>query len=114
MKYRDFLTLTDEEIEFAVKDIFRAEKVENIERDEEWDEITCDITTGGWSDGETEDFSITDTLTLKEPTLDDCGLSVDFSIGADEKRKWRQFCLARGCNIYLKDNPYLEDKIDNK
>ena len=108
MKYRDFLTLTDEEIEFIIKDIFDAEKVENIERDEKWREITCDMTTGGWSDDESENFSITDTITLKEPALDDCGLSINFSINDEEKVKWRQFCLAKGCNEYLKDNPYLE------
>lgn len=113
MKYREFLSLTDEEIEFIVKDIFAAERVENIKRDEKWNEITCDITTGGWCDGD-EKFSITDILTLKAPTLTDCGLSIDFSINDEEKIKWRQFCLAKGCSDYFEDNPYLEDNTKNK
>lgn len=108
LKYRDFLSLTDEEIKFIVKDIFDAENVENIQRDRENQKITCDITTGGWSDGETEEFSMTDELTLREPTLTNCGISVNFSINADEATKWRQFCLAKGCSKYLKDNPYIE------
>lgn len=108
MRYRKFLSLKDDEIRFIVKDIFDAEKVENIRRDEENEEIICDITTGGWSDGETENFSVTDVLILTEPTFSDCGLHIDFSIGEEEKRKWRQYCLAKGCNAYLKDNPYLD------
>lgn len=51
MKDRDFLTLTDEEIRFIVQKIFDPVKIENIQRDEDCQEITCDITTDGWSDG---------------------------------------------------------------
>lgn len=107
MKFREFLSLTDEEIEFIVHDIFNTEKIENIRRDEEWKEITCDITTEGWNDGEEGNFSVTDELTLKMPTLTNCGIQIDFSIDGDDMRKWRQFCLAKGCNDYLKDNQYL-------
>jgi len=107
MKFRDFISLTDDEIKFIVHEIFNAEKIENINRDEEWKEIACDITTGGWEDGD-EMFSVTDTLTLKMPTLTNCGIQVDFSINADDIKKWRQFCLAKGCNDLLKENPYLE------
>jgi len=108
MKYKEFLSLTDEEIKTIVHEIFNTEKIDNIKRDVEWQEITCDITTGGWSDEESGQFSTTDELTLKMPTLTNCGIQIDFSVDSDDTKKWRQFCLAKGCNDYLKDNPYIE------
>lgn len=51
MNYREFLSLTDEEIEFIVRDIFDTVNIENIERDPIDNTITCDITTDGWSVG---------------------------------------------------------------
>lgn len=47
MKYREFLSLTDEEIRFILTDIFHPIKIENIQRDKEFNEITADITTDG-------------------------------------------------------------------
>lgn len=107
MKHRDFLSLTDEEIKFIVKEMFNPTEISDIQRNEEEKEITCMITTDGWEDGETENFSITDELTLKQPTLYSPGIFIDFAVGAEEMKKWRQFCLAKGCNAYLEDNPYL-------
>ena len=107
MKYRDFLTLTDDEIRFIVQEIFDPVKIENIQRDAECREIVCDITTDGWSDGETESFPIMDELILREPSAMSCGICVDFSIDASEKKKWRQFCIAKGCHPDFKDNPFL-------
>ena len=109
MNYREFLSLTDEEIEFIVRDIFDTVNIENIERDPIDNTITCDITTDGWSVGENEDFVITDTLTLSEPTPLDPGIDVDFSLDQNHIKKWRQFCIAKGCNPYLKDNSYLNN-----
>lgn len=109
MKYREFLDLTDEEIKFILNDIFHPVNVENIQRDKEWDEFTVEMTTGGWDDGEDEDFEITDEITLKLPTSGNCGLEVDFSLDKEDGLKWRQFLLAKGCNYLLKDNPYLEN-----
>ena len=109
MKYRDFLTLTDEEIKFIVKEMFNTSKISDIRRDEEEREIVCTITTDGWNDGESENFSIEDELILKQPTLYSPGIFIDFAVGAEEKKKWRQFCLAKGCNAFLENNPYLED-----
>lgn len=45
LKYREFLDLTDEEIEFILKDIFHCSKVENIHRDKKFNNITAEITT---------------------------------------------------------------------
>jgi hypothetical protein len=107
MEYREFLSLTDYEIKQIVNDIFNPVKIENINRNSEYNEITCDITTGGWDDGESSDFEVTDTLELKMPTVNNCGLSIDFSLNKDDIRKWKQFLLAKGCNELLRDNPYL-------
>lgn len=109
MKYREFLSLTDEEIKFIVHDIFDTVNIENIERDPTDNTITCDITTDGWSVGENEDFAITDTLTLSEPMPSDPGIDVDFSLDQNHIKKWRQFCLAKGCNSSFKNSPYLND-----
>lgn len=109
MKYRDFLTLTDEEIRFIVQEIFDPVKIDNIQRDAECREITCDITTDGWSDGETESFEMTDELTLCEPSANYCGIYIDFSIDKAERKLWRQFCIAKGCHPDFKDNPFLAE-----
>lgn len=106
MKYREFLSLSDEEIKFIVNEIFHPVKIDNIKRDKAWNAITCDITTDGWKDGETT-FSVTDELELRMPSLNDNGLDVDFSILAKDCIQYKQYLLSKGCNEYLKDNPYL-------
>lgn len=101
LKYREFLDLTDEEIKFILTEIFNPVKIDNIQRDKDFDEITAEITTGGWDDGE-DTFEVTDEITLSMT-----GMEVDFSLCAEDKLKWRQFLLAKGCDYRLKDNPYL-------
>lgn len=107
LKYRKFLDLTDEEIKFILNDIFHPVKIENIHRDKDWNQFTVEITTGGWNNGEDEDFEITDEITLTLPTLQSCGLDVDFSLDKEDELKWSQFLLAKGCDERLKNNPYL-------
>ena len=44
LKYREFLSLTNEEIEFIIREIFpHTTKVDNITRDEKWNRMSCDI-----------------------------------------------------------------------
>lgn len=102
MKYREFLSLTDEEIKFILTDIFNPTKIENIQRDKEWNEITADITTDGWKIG-IGNGEITDTITLSMGKLEIYWLS------DDDEDKWIKFLLAKGCDERLKDNPYLEE-----
>lgn len=78
LQYREFLSLTDEEIKFILTEMFNPTKIVNIERDKEWNKITVEMTTGGWDDGEGGEFEIEDIITLKMPTVYDCGLEVDF------------------------------------
>ena len=65
------------------------------------------MTTGGWNDGDGEDFDIEDEVTLKMPTAYSCGLEVDFSLSKDDIFRYQQLLLAMGCDYRLKDNPYL-------
>ena len=109
IQYREFLSLTDEEIKFILTEMFNPTKIENIERDKEWNEITVEITTGGWDNGEEGEFEMEDVITLKMPTNYSCGLEVDFSLTSEDKLKWSQFLLAKGCDYRLKDNPYMEE-----
>lgn len=109
LQYREFLSLTDEEIKFILTEMFNPTKIVNIERDKEWNKITVEMTTGGWDDGEGGEFEIEDVITLKMPTVYDCGLEVDFSLTSEDKLKWEQFLLAKGCDYRLKDNPYMEE-----
>lgn len=109
LQYREFLSLTDEEIKFILTEMFNPIKIGTIERDKEFNEITVEMTTGGWDDGEGGEFEIEDIITLKMPTVYDCGLEVDFSLTSEDKLKWEQFLLAKGCDYRLKDNPYMEE-----
>ncbi|WP_270386871.1 hypothetical protein [Blautia hansenii] len=102
LRYREFLNLTDEEIEFIINDIFHPVKVDNIQRDKDFNEITADITTT-WNDGE-ENFNVTDEITLTTKKI-----IVKFSLTKNDLLKWQQFLLAKGCDYRLKDNPYLEE-----
>lgn len=107
MEYRDFMDLTNEEIKFIVNEIFHPKKITNIKKSKKWNRFTCDITTGGWDDGETKDFEVTDELELEMPNGRSNGIHIDFSINAEDTTKWKQYLLAKGCNELLKDNPYF-------
>ena len=104
LKYREFLSLTDEEVRFILNEIFQPVKVENIKRDKEWNEITAEMTTDDWGVEEDSDETteITDVIEL---TVD--GMNVDFSLTSEDILKYQQFLLAKGCDERLKNNPYM-------
>lgn len=100
IKYREFLDLTDEEIEFVINDIFPYTKqINNIERDKKWNRISCDI----YIMEEYPEYA--DTLDLSLNTIE----TRDFILTDGELLKWKQFLLAKGCDYRLKDNPYMEE-----
>ena len=100
IKYREFLDLTDEEIEFVINDIFPYTKqINNIERDKKWNRISCDI----YIMEEYPEYA--DTLDLSLNTIE----TRDFILTDKELLKWKQFLLAKGCDYRLKDNPYMEE-----
>ena len=59
-----------------------------------------------WDDGVVTQEEIDLTI----PSINNKGISADFSLKPEDFVKYNQFLLAKGCNIYLKDNPYLEDE----
>lgn len=104
LQYREFMSLTDEEITTIIKDIFpQTTKVDNIIRDEKHKRFSCDI----YIMEEYPDYA--DTLDLDIPSWDSCGIEThDFTLTTEEGWKWRQWLLAKGCDERLKDNPYLK------
>lgn len=115
MKYREFLSLTDDEIRQIVTDIFHPKKITCIKRNKTLQEITCKIYTE-WGDPNDEKgvITIADTLTLSDPFSDLEPILVDFSIQSEDKERYKQFCFAKGITPWLKDNPYLEDEKEGK
>ena len=109
MEYRDFMSLTDDEIIFIITDIFPyTKKVDNIVRDQKSQYISCDI----YIMDEYPEYA--DTLDLTVPRGYDQGIAThDFSLTDEELWKWKQYLLAKGCDQRLKDNPYLETKSDD-
>lgn len=111
-EYRDFLSLTDEEVKFILTDLFHPIKIENIFRSEDFNEIYADMTTGGWilldDDGKEVKTELTDTIILRPNDL-----YVDFSIDYNDILKYRQWLFSRGVCEMLKDNPYLKS-VNNK
>lgn len=105
LQYREFLSLTDEEIEFIIKDIFHCIKVDNIHRDKKYNEIVVDITTI-WSRslGKEKEIEITEKIALTKNDI-----IADFPIVKGCLWKWKQFLLAKGCDYRLKENPYMEE-----
>lgn len=105
MKYREFLSLTDDEVYSILENIFQPVRVENFRRDPQVNMITVEMTTDKWEDEETE---ITDEVRLTLPESGNSGLDVDFFITSEDELKWKQFLIAKGCHPLLKDNPYLD------
>ena len=113
MEYREFLSLTNDEIKQIVTDIFAAKKVTNIKRSKEWDEITCKIYTE-WEttddDGNKIPELIPDELTLCDPfKYGQRALQVEFGLNSSDYVKLKQFCIAKGIlPDWVKNNPYIQ------
>ncbi len=112
MEYREFLSLTNEEVKQIVTDIFAAKKVTNIKHSKKWDEITCKI----YTEWETTDDNgkevvdlIPDELTLCDPfKYDENALHVQFPLRSSDYIQLKQFCIAKGIlPDWVKDNPYI-------
>ena len=112
MEYREFLSLTNDEIKQIVTDIFDTKKITNIKRSKKWDEITCKIYTE-WEttddDGNKIPELIPDVLTLCDPfKYGTNALQVDFQLNSSDYIKLKQFCIAKGIlPDWVKNNPYI-------
>ena len=108
MRFRKLTSLTNEEIDFIVNDIFNTDSIKDIQQNEKDDTISCIITTGGWGEDDTETLTFEDELILSIPTTTSYGLSVNFYVNNEDILKWKQFCIAKGCNYLFKNNPYIK------
>ena len=106
MKYRDFMTMTDEEVRRIVTDIFKPKKITRIRKYKRSGYITCNIYTE-WDPQ--DPIVICDELTMRDPFEWTHPLSVDFSIDSDVTYRYTQFCFSLGMCKWLKDNPYLQN-----
>jgi len=105
--------LSDDQIRYIVNEIFKPKEIKNIERDNEWECVTCNITTtwnGDVGEGEDEIIECEDELELKDPFEYGSPLRVDFSISCDDVRKYKQLCFAFGIfPNWLSSNKYIRN-----
>lgn len=112
MEYRDFLSLTDDEVRQLVTDMIKPKKISCIKRSKKYDEITCKVYTEWEGDKEAgeDDFVMADELTLKDPFVyGEWAIKIDMSVRGDDYRLLKQFCVSKG--IYpewYRNNPYMQ------
>lgn len=102
LQYRDFNTLTDEEINFICKEILSMKEVTEIERyDNEIEVFLLDE----WVDTETnEKNELEDNITLTPNGIK----TYSFSLLTEESMNYKKYLFSLGMNWILKDNPYLQ------
>ena len=112
MEFREFLSLTNEEVKRLATDMFGAKKVTCVKRSKKWDEITCKVYTEWEGDKEAgeDDFTVEDEITFRNPFVYGAKaiLGGAMPIYAKDYKLLKQFCVSRG--IYpewYKDNPYM-------
>lgn len=114
---KEFINLTDSEVKQIVTDIFHAKRVENIQRNRNREEITCDIYSE-WGDDKNPTLA-RDTIQLSNPfDYGEDAIIAPFQDCTEDLVKLKQFCFAKG--IYgasidwLIHNPYMAGKGENK
>lgn len=110
-EYKPITDLTDEELETLLQVIYpklgsddpNAPEILMIDRYENYEQVVIKVLSPIHDDDESEAGMMEDNLTLEE-----CGMTADsFTLMPKEDHAVHQFLLAKGCNYYLKDNPYL-------
>lgn len=102
MKYKPITEMTDEEIEFLWKDIFDVNRITNIERNIDNNEIEVSFETT-WGDKK-EQFDVEDTITMYSDDFE----QPNFSIDSEDVLKYKQYMIAKGYSMYWKDNKYAD------
>lgn len=102
MEYRDFNTITNEEIKFIINDLFNPIKIGNINRNDINDNITIDIFTMP------NHPNISDAITINSGDL----FSKDLGGLATERKLYKQYLFSLGMNEMFKDNPYMNKNIE--
>lgn len=111
LKYRKFISLTDDEIKLIIKDMFHPESINYIEKDKRYDEIKVGISTKWYStdkNGNEEEDLIEDEIILGEDEI-----TADFQILAKDMDLYKKFLFSLGIHDLFKDNPYLK-RIETK
>lgn len=112
MEYREFMSLTDDEIRQIVTDLFSPKKITCIKRSKKWDEITCKIYTEWEGDEELGEGSLImcDELTLKDPFMyGEDAIHIDMSVHGEDFIRLKQFCFAKGIVPgWVRNNPYMK------
>ncbi len=109
MQYREFLSLTDEEIRQIVTDIFEPKKISCIQRHKRGEYISCKIYTEWFWDNESSSQIVADTLELRDPFKNgSSAIHVDFSLDPEDYDILKKFCFAKGIVPWAQDNPYLK------
>lgn len=111
LKYRKFMTLTNEEISLIINDMFHPESINYIKKDKRYSEIKVSISTKWYSlnkkNEEKEDL-IEDEIILTENDI-----TADFQITAKDMDLYRKFLFSLGIHELFLNNPYLK-RIENK
>ena len=114
MRYREFNSLTDDEVRQIVTDLFSPEKITCITHHKRDEKISCKIYCKWYSKneaGETEVMVSPSEVILRNPFIKHSyAIEADFTINSDDNRKLKQFCFAKGIvpTEWVEDNPYLE------
>lgn len=111
LKYRKFISLTDDEIKLIIKDMFHPESINYIEKDKRYDEIKVSISTKWYSKNkknEEEEDLIEDEIVLTENDI-----TADFQIMAKDMDLYRKFLFSLGIHELFLNNPYLK-RIETK
>ena len=114
MQYREFLSLTDDEVKQIVNDIFIPEKITCITRSKKHGEIRCKIYVEWETTDENDEpvvYTAPSDIVMSNPfdNHEESLLVDDNYASSGELLKLKQFCFAKG--IYetsvVKNNPYL-------
>lgn len=105
MQYKEFTELSNEEIRFIVDDLFHPEQIGQIRYDLGWKEYEVEITCQPIQDIPAD---------VRHIRLCPNAIYADFTLTNEAyteiQHKWQQYLLAKGCNLLLQDNPYLDNR----
>lgn len=104
LRYREFSTLTDDEIKFICKEILSMKDVIDIERDD--NEIEVDVVDECVEGATGERFDIDDYVTLTPTEIK----TYNFSLTKQESEDYQRYLFSLGMDWRLKDNKFLKQE----
>lgn len=118
MEYREFATLTDDEVRQLAKEIFNPKKITCIKRNKKRQEIIFK-SYSEWKttddDGNIEVLDIADEIIIRNPFDYMDSIEAPFTLDRDDYIKLKQFCFAKGViPWWQKENPYMQVSKEGK